>query len=187
MLPRAWSLSQARMCVACSQRPRTLAQGLVLPRGPPRGTPPRSLPSLAEVDRFSGYLVTSEFEDTAPVVPGSAVIPDGDLHHPEVSPASYASDLGLDGGRIDLAPSHEVGFPFKALLGLRELQHSVVMVHLVSHLLVGGRVFPVAPEGSQHGRLVHVIAPFYECFWSKTSESHFTGRILTRTNGMAHR
>src|SRR5215472_631177 len=122
-----------------------LAQGLVPPPGTPRGAPLWSLPSLSNVDRFSGDLVASEFEDAACVVPGSAVIPHGVLRYPEVSPAAYSSDLELQGGRIDLAPSDEVGFPFKALLGLWELQHSVIMIHLVRNLLIGGCVSPVAP------------------------------------------
>src|SRR6266581_8589946 len=116
----------------------TLAQGLVLPLGTPQGAPLGSLPTLGDVDRFSGYLVASEFEDVDAVVPGSAIIPDRVLRHPEVSPASYPSDLELQGGRIDLPPSDEVRFPFKPPLGVRELRHGVVMVHLVSNLLVRG-------------------------------------------------
>src|SRR5438309_744127 len=72
-----------------------LSQGLVLPLSPPRGAPLGSLPSLGDVNRLSGYLVASEFENVDAVVPGSAVIPDRVLHHPEVSLASYPSDLEL--------------------------------------------------------------------------------------------
>jgi hypothetical protein len=100
---------------------------------------------LGDVDRLSGDLVASEFEDVDAVVPGSAIIPDRVLHHPEVSPASYASDLELYGGRIEIAPGEEVRFPFKPLLGLWELQHGIVMLDLVRHLIVRAFVFPVAP------------------------------------------
>src|SRR6266496_1554587 len=122
-----------------------LAQGLVLPLGTPGGAPLGSLPTLGDIDRFSGDLVTSEFEDVDAVVPGSAVIPDRVLRHPEVSLASYPSDLELYGGRVALPPGKEVRFPFKPLLGLRELQHRVVMVYLVRNLIVRAFVFPVAP------------------------------------------
>jgi hypothetical protein len=116
---------------------------------------------LSDIDRLPSYSFASEFQDAASVIPRPAVVPDGDLGNPEITPAAYPSDPELHRSWIDLPPGDEVLFTYKALLGLRELQHGVVVIDFMTDVLVRGFVFPMAPQDVQQGCLIHVFAPYY--------------------------
>src|SRR4051794_14595788 len=80
----------------------------IRPDGPPGRAPFGRCPALAEIDRLASNLVATEFQNATAIVPRPAVIADGVLGHPEITPAANTPDLEFEVGWVDLPPSDKV-------------------------------------------------------------------------------
>ena len=80
-----------------------------------------------------------EIEDADAEVPRTLVVADRELGDPELVSASDLPELELRGRRVVASPLAEVVDSDEALAGLWKLEHSVVVVHLVSPVGIAAR------------------------------------------------
>src|SRR3954451_3970367 len=106
----------------------------------PLGSPLRRLKGFGDVDRLSRDPVVAQLDDADPEVRRAAVIGNCELGDPDVISAPHTLEIERCVGRVAAPPLAEVLDPDEALAGLRELEHRVLRVHLVSPIGLAARV-----------------------------------------------
>jgi hypothetical protein len=104
-------------------------------------------------------LIATELEEVDGVHPWRAVVADEVFDHRQVIAVGDPAGVEREVSRVLATPLPKVRNAFEPLTGLGKLEHSVVVIDLVSDVLVSARIVPVAFESEHEVFLVEHHSP----------------------------